>query len=288
MRRLLAAMFFVLSISSVSLAQWTPKGNLSSIPVIESCAETGGDIAYAKRTLSGPVIYFCKSSADRINALHPDAGHFYYVHEFGHHALNTDDEARADCWAARQLSNAPNGDHYLQAAIRHFRARGSEYNPRYGTATERADRIARCANETAESRNNEDDTDRPIISHRGFPSPRHKGDLVGGVISDQEAEKYLDIDDDFRWDTSPRNPYLYYAITVRNKGTRSLVCKLTLQIDLKARDTSDMVQRKWNVDEKKFKLKPGETKQVKGKIEWYANSDVMPGRDYDVIAMFDR
>jgi hypothetical protein len=103
---------------------------------------TGGDIAVAR---PGPAIVYCQASANAVNARWPGAGHFYYVHEFGHVALGTSDEAKADCWAADQLSRAPNGQTYLRAAVQHFIARQNEpVNPRYGPMLARANRVASC------------------------------------------------------------------------------------------------------------------------------------------------
>jgi hypothetical protein len=129
-------------------ADWRPTEALARIPVIENCAETGGDIAVSR---PGPVIYYCQAAANALNQRWPDAGHFYYVHEFGHQALQSANEAQADCWAAKESAKLPDGQHYLDAAIEHFEDRGPEYHPRYGTAAERAARIRRCATEVSNS-----------------------------------------------------------------------------------------------------------------------------------------
>jgi len=126
-----------------AFAQWTPRGTLAQVPVVESCAATGGDIAVVR---PGPVIIYCQAAANQLNAQWPGAGHFYYVHEYGHIALQTADEAQADCWAARELRNAPGGEQTLDAAIRHFIARQNEpVHPRYGPMLQRAQRVANCA-----------------------------------------------------------------------------------------------------------------------------------------------
>ncbi|MEA2325523.1 MAG: O-acetyl-ADP-ribose deacetylase [Thermoanaerobaculia bacterium] len=126
-----------------AFAQWTPRGALAKVPVVENCNATGGDIAVAR---PGPMIIYCQARADQLNAQFPGAGHFYYVHEFGHVALNTADEARADCWAAQQLRNVQNGRQVLDAALRHFVSRQNEpVHPRYGPMLQRAQRIANCA-----------------------------------------------------------------------------------------------------------------------------------------------
>jgi hypothetical protein len=124
-------------------AQWRPAGALAAVPVIRGCDETGGDIAVSR--LDPPTIYVCPRVVERVRRSDPGAEHFYLVHEYGHIALLTSDEAAADCWAAHELAKAPNGERYLAAAIRHFRARGDESSRRYGTPAERAERIRSCA-----------------------------------------------------------------------------------------------------------------------------------------------
>jgi hypothetical protein len=138
----LAIAFVVVFVVCTTLhAQWTPRGTLANVPVRENCAMTGGDIAVAR----GGVIWYCRASADQTNARWPGAGHFYYVHEFGHIALASSDERRVDCWAAEQLSRAPNGQDYLRVAVQHFMDRQNEpVNPRYGPMAERARRVASC------------------------------------------------------------------------------------------------------------------------------------------------
>jgi hypothetical protein len=67
---------------------------------------------------------------------------FYWIHEHGHITLRSSDERKVDCWAAQQLREDRNT---LSAAVKHFRQRGNEYHPRYGTMTERAQRIIDCS-----------------------------------------------------------------------------------------------------------------------------------------------
>ena len=125
---------------------WRPTGPLERIPVIANCQMTGGDIAVARSDpFRGPLIIYCPQTADRLNRVHPGAGHFYFVHEFAHHALATSDERACDSWAARQLAARPNGDAFLRQAMRHFMSRGQEYHPRYGTMWSRAENISRSA-----------------------------------------------------------------------------------------------------------------------------------------------
>lgn len=142
MKLLAIAIVVTFSFCMALFGQWTPSGYLANVPVRENCGMTGGDIAVAR---PGPVIWYCQAAANQINARYPGAGHFYYVHEFGHIALKTADEARADCWAAEQLSHVSNGDYYLRAAVRHFIDRQYEpVNPRYGPMLARANRVASC------------------------------------------------------------------------------------------------------------------------------------------------
>ena len=124
-------------------AQWRPTGTLAAVPVIGECDETGGDIAVSR--LDPPTIYICRRVVELLRKAEPGAEHFYLVHEYGHIALVTSDEAAADCWAARELARAPNGERTLAATIRHFRRRGEEPSRRYGSPIERAERIRNCA-----------------------------------------------------------------------------------------------------------------------------------------------
>jgi hypothetical protein len=124
-------------------AQWVPTGALAVIPVIRDCNETGGDVAVSR--LDPPTVYLCPTVVALIRKKNPGAEHFFFVHEFGHLALNTADEVAADCWAARELAKAPHGDRYLAAAIALFRQRRDDYSPRYGTPAGRAERIRECA-----------------------------------------------------------------------------------------------------------------------------------------------
>jgi len=126
-------------------AQWVPTGDLARVPVIRDCTETGGDVAVSR--LDPPTVYLCPHVVALVRKKDPGAEHFYFVHEFGHLALNTGDEAAADCWAARELAQARNGSRYLAAAIAHFRQRPADYSPRYGLPSERAERIRICAEE---------------------------------------------------------------------------------------------------------------------------------------------
>lgn len=121
-----------------------------------------------------------------------------------------------------------------------------------------------------------------------FPSPRKPGKRVGGVISNWKAEENLEDSQDVRWDTNSRNPYAYYTITIRNNGAQTLECLLRAMIYIDSRETDKRVESNWNIDEKKFKLKPGEIKTIKGKIEWYGDKNLYPGFEHEILAMFSK
>ena len=124
-------------------SQWVPGGSLARVLVVNDCTQTAGDVAVSR--LDPPTVYLCPTVVRLVRHKDPGAEHFYVVHEFGHIALQTSDEAAADCWAAAELANAPHGERYLRAAIEHFRRRADQQSRRYGTPAERAERIRSCA-----------------------------------------------------------------------------------------------------------------------------------------------
>ena len=126
-------------------AQWVPSGALAAVRVVHDCDETGGDVAVSR--LDPPTVYLCDRVVRLIRTKEPGAEHFYFVHEFGHIALQTSSESAADCWAARELVEAPNGSRFLRLAIAHFRSRADEPSALYGSPRERAERIRSCADE---------------------------------------------------------------------------------------------------------------------------------------------
>jgi len=138
-----AALLVLALLGAPAHAQWTPSGPLASVKVVEDCTQTAGDVAVSR--LDPPTVYLCPTVVRLVRQKDPGAEHFYLVHEFGHIALQTSDEAAADCWAAGELANAPHGERYLRAAIEHFRRRPDQQSRRYGTPAERAERIRICA-----------------------------------------------------------------------------------------------------------------------------------------------
>ena len=137
-----AALFVVLTVAPAH-SQWVPSGPLAAVLVVQDCTQTAGDVAVSR--LNPPTVYLCPTVVRLVRHKDPGAEHFYFVHEFGHIALQTSDEAAADCWAAGELANAPHGERYLRAAIEHFRRRPDQPSRRYGTPAERAERIRACA-----------------------------------------------------------------------------------------------------------------------------------------------
>ena len=147
-RRHLAAALALLGLAIAGAsahAQWVASGALAAVPVVEDCTQTGGDVAVSR--LDPPTVYLCRTVVRLVRQKDPGAEHFYFVHEFGHIALQTSDEAMADCWAARELAAVKGGRRSLAAAIALFRARADDSSRRYGSARERAERIGRCAAE---------------------------------------------------------------------------------------------------------------------------------------------
>jgi hypothetical protein len=80
-----------------------------------------------------------------IDAKHPGASRFFMVHEYGHLALHTENEAAADEWAAKQLAAIPKERETLRAVLQHFMDSAEVYDPLYGTGIDRAFRIANAA-----------------------------------------------------------------------------------------------------------------------------------------------
>jgi hypothetical protein len=86
-------------------------------------------------------IFLCSERMHAIDAARPDASRFFLVHEYGHLALRTREEAAADEWAARQLASTEPAT--VKAAILHFVDEGNRFDPLYGSGMDRALRVAR-------------------------------------------------------------------------------------------------------------------------------------------------
>jgi hypothetical protein len=142
---LVLAILVGLSLPARAVAQWRPSGPLASVLVVDDCNETGGDVMVSR--LDPPTVYVCPRVVKLVRKQHPGAENFFFVHEFGHIALQTSDEALADCWAAHELAAVRGGRRTLDAAIALFRSRADDTSQHHGSAQERAERIRRCAAE---------------------------------------------------------------------------------------------------------------------------------------------
>jgi hypothetical protein len=126
-------------------AQWTPPPSLQKVPVREDCAKTHGAIGLSLQpTVFEPhgTILFCPKRAIQIDRAYPGASFFFRVHEYGHLALHTRNEALADGWAARELSHSASGRMTLNAVFSYFNAVGKRFAPMYGTGYDRALTVA--------------------------------------------------------------------------------------------------------------------------------------------------
>ena len=137
-----------LSLSHFGIAQWNPPDSLRGIPVRNDCKKTHGLIGLSSQpSLFNPhgIIFLCPDRAAAIEQRHPGASFFFRVHEYGHLALGTRDEASADAWAAEQLSHTDAGRAVLRAVLGHFADIGEKFSPYYGTGFYRALNVATTA-----------------------------------------------------------------------------------------------------------------------------------------------
>lgn len=145
LRWLLLALIFA---AQRSQGQWAPAGRLRNVPVIADCRMTRSGVgASLQPTLLYPngAIFLCPERERKIDARRPGASRFFLVHEYGHLAMRTRDEAAADEWAARQLALAPAERDTLRAVLFYFVDKGTLFDPLYGTGFDRALRVARAA-----------------------------------------------------------------------------------------------------------------------------------------------
>jgi len=128
-------------------AQWAPPSSLRKVRVRDDCVRTRHGIGLSVQPspiLPNGEIFFCQDRARAIDAVRPGASKFFLVHEYGHLALHTRDEAEADEWAARQLAAAAGGKQILEAVVLHFLDEATRFDPLYGSGLDRALRIARA------------------------------------------------------------------------------------------------------------------------------------------------
>jgi hypothetical protein len=143
--KILLAIGLSVEFAASALGQWVPPAELRSVPVKEDCRTTHHGVGVSVQpTLFFPkgAIFLCPERMHEIDAAHPGASRFFLVHEYGHLALRTREEAAADEWAARQLSAIEPAT--LKAAILHFIDEGQRFDPLYGSGLDRALRVARA------------------------------------------------------------------------------------------------------------------------------------------------
>lgn len=128
--------------------QWTPTGALRKVPVLADCNMTRHGVGVSLQpTLFYPhgAIFLCPEREHEIDTRHPGASRFFLVHEYGHLAMRTREEAVADEWAAKQLASVPAERGTLRAVLFYFADAGTLFDPLYGTGFDRALRVARAA-----------------------------------------------------------------------------------------------------------------------------------------------
>jgi hypothetical protein len=135
-------------------AQWTPPPSLQNVPVRDDCAKTNGGIGLSLQpTVFHPhgAIFLCPKRTFEIDHAHPGAAFFFRVHEYGHLALRTRNEALADAWAAEQLGQSASGRRVLNAVLSYFSDLGERFAPMYGTGYDRALTVAQSGKIPQES-----------------------------------------------------------------------------------------------------------------------------------------
>ena len=230
----------------------------------------------------------------KLMALPPSVHDFIFFHECAHARVPTTDEVVANCEGLKAMRRAGKSSSIIEEELGEFHTNLGYMGPRYGVGADYWRRTIQCAGPSEIVEGSSDGQSDPARdrsgnwSSSGLPRPGHPGRRVGGVVSDELAEKGIDDDYEVDFDRNPRHPYAAYMISIRNNGSRPVDCLVRAIINLKSHATKKTVRWEWNVDEQKFFLKPGETRVIKGSIEWYGNSAVFPSFDYETLAMFAR
>ena len=131
-----------------SHGQWVPPPELRNVPILNDCKMTRHGVGVTLQpTVFYPngAIFLCPERERTIDARHPGASRFFLIHEYGHLAMRTREEAVADEWAAKQLAAVPSEQNTLRAVLLHFVDEGIFFDPLYGTGFDRALRVARAA-----------------------------------------------------------------------------------------------------------------------------------------------
>jgi hypothetical protein len=144
-RCLLPAAMFV---AQRTPGQWVPPVALRSVPILANCHVTkhGVGVSLQANVLyPHGAIFLCPEREREIDRRRPGASRFFLVHEFGHLAMHSREEAVADEWAARQLASVSAERGTLRAVLLFFADEGTLFDPLYGTGFDRALRVARAA-----------------------------------------------------------------------------------------------------------------------------------------------
>jgi hypothetical protein len=131
-----------------SLTQWVPPAALRNVPVRADCKMTRHGVGVSiQPTLFYPLgaIFLCPEREREIETRQPGASRFFLVHEYGHLAMRSREEAVADEWAAKQLAMVPAERGTLRAVVSYFVDQGMLFDPNYGTGLDRAWRVVRAA-----------------------------------------------------------------------------------------------------------------------------------------------
>jgi hypothetical protein len=179
--------------SKNSQAQWTPPASLQNVPVLEDCGKTKGGIGISfQPTLFDPhgAIFLCPARALEIDRAHPGASLFFRVHEYGHLALHTRNEALADAWAAEQLSRSTAGRKTLESVLFYFTHLGKRFALMYGTGYNRALTVAEAGQIPREQW-------PPALAEyqRGLNEERARNGTIQLRMPEQIADGLLWIDD---------------------------------------------------------------------------------------------
>lgn len=219
---------------------------------------------------------------------------FMRVHEHGHILIPSSDEVTTDCWATKQL--AASDPAILDAAISWVENvlgdRGGA--PGRGTGHQRAALMRMCRAGTYDNGPSSSSGSPswsqqlpPVVQTVPIPyEPERPGKRLNRVVNDSSAELALQIRDKIEWQTSLDSPYAKYRLTIRNPTNEEISGKTHVVIDLANRSTRKITRSGWNVDEKSFSLKGGESKEIEGKLMWFANKDVMPALSWDIYAFY--
>lgn len=194
-----------------SQGQWVPPDPLRKVPILTDCRMTRHGVGVSLQpTLFFPngAIFLCLEREREIDLRHPGASRFFLVHEYGHLAMHTREEAVADEWAAKQLAMVPAERGTLRAVLSYFVEEGTLFDPLYGTGFDRALRVAKAAGivekewpaaliayEKAQQAQKADGTLLTLRVHDGYPNVAQMIISVDrqpiGVLSNVEGERPL-------------------------------------------------------------------------------------------------